>query len=381
MRALRVLLRKEFLQIRRDPVLLRMMFVIPILQLIVLANAATFEVKESRVWVVDQDRSAESHGVVDRLVGTGRFRVVGASPTFTEAEAALMERGTDAVVSIPPDFARDLRRTRRATVGLSFNAEDGAQAGVASAYANEVLRRYTAELSAELAIASPALVARAAPQRGTPRLEVQTRDWYNESLDYRQFMVPGILVQLVTVVGTILTALNIVREKEIGTLDQLNVTPIARSTFVIAKLLPLWIIALVQLSIGLVVARFLFSVPFEGSLALVYAAAAIYLVAALGLGLWISTVAETQQQALFLAFSVLMVYILMSGLFTPVRAMPTWTQWLAQLNPLMHFIALMRAVLLKGAGVRDVWPQLGALATAGVVLMTLAVRQYRKGGA
>lgn len=382
MRALRVLLRKEFLQIRRDPVILRMLFVMPIIQLIVLANAATFEVKQSRLWVVDQDRSAESRGLVQRLEGTGRFVIAGRSATHGAAEAALMDRDADAILAIPQDFARALQRTRHAVVGLSLNAEDGAQAGVTSAYAREIFQQHAAALGATIAPRRDSYSAgRVAPVRGVPRLEVQRRGWFNESLDYHHYMVPGILVQLVTIVGTIMTALNIVREKEAGTLDQLNVTPIGRSTFIIAKLLPLWIIALGQLTLGLIVAKLLFAVPFEGSLALVYVAAALYLVAALGLGLWISAVVETQQQALFVAFSLLMIYILMSGLFTPIRAMPTWTQWLAQLNPLMHFIALMRSVLLKGAGALEVWPRLAALAGAGVVLMTLAVRQYRKGGA
>ena len=381
MRALRVLLRKEFLQIRRDPVLLRMLFIMPLLQLVVLANAATFEVKRSRVWVVDQDRSASSRAVVDRLASTGRFEVVGRSATFDPAEQALLGREADLVVGLPRDFEEDIRRRRHGIVGLQFNAEDGVQAGVSSSYATSVLQAYAAELGRGRHLAASVAAAREAPTRGQPRLDARTRNWYNETLDYHHYMVPGILVQLVTIVGTILTALNIVREKEIGTLDQLNVTPIGRSTFIIAKLLPLWIIALVQLTLGLMVARFIFGVPFEGALPLVYGAAALYLVAALGLGLWISAVVETQQQALFVAFSVLMVYILMSGLFTPIRAMPTWTQWLAQLNPLMHFIALMRAVLLKGAGVAEVWPRLASLAAAGAALMTLAVRQYRKGGA
>jgi ABC-2 type transport system permease protein len=185
-------------------------------------------------------------------------------------------------------------------------------------------------------------------------------------------------VQLVTIVGTLMTALNIVREKEAGTLDQLNVTPVPRAVFILAKLLPLWSIALVELAAGLAIARFGFGVPMEGSLLLVFGAAALYLVAALGIGLWVSTVAETQQQALFVSFALLMVYILMSGLFTPVSGMPEWAQWVAQVNPLLHFISVMRSVLLKGAGFVDVLPPLAVLAGMGLVMLTIAVRQYRK---
>ncbi len=382
MRALRVLLRKEFLQIRRDPTILRLLFVMPVIQLLVLANAASFEVKESRLWVVDLDRSAMSEGLVERLQGTGRFVVVGRSLRHADGDEALLSREANAILSIPEGFARDVYRTRHGVVQLAFNAEDGAQAGVASSYATEVLARYAAELGAEL---QPRLAAvepgRELPQRGVPRLEIQRRNWFNPALEYRWYMVPGILVQLMTIAGTIMTALNIVREKEAGTLDQLNVTPIGRTTFIAAKLIPFWLIGLVQLTVGLLAATLLFRIPVEGSLALVYGGAALYLVAALAVGLWVSTVAETQQQAVFVAFSLMMVYILMSGLFTPIRSMPDWAQGIAALNPLMHFIAMMRAVMLKGAGVADVWPRLLTLLAAAGLLMTLAVRRYHKGGA
>jgi len=207
-------------------------------------------------------------------------------------------------------------------------------------------------------------------------IELSTRGWYNPELNYRDFMVPGILVQLVTVIGTLLTAMNIVREKEIGTLDQLSVTPLSQSAFIAAKLIPLWIIALFELGIGLLIARFVFHVPMVGSITLVFAAACVYLIAALGIGLWISTLAETQQQAMFVTFFIIMTYLLMSGMFTPIRAMPQWAQWLTEINPVKHFIELIRAVLLKGATLGDVLRPLGALAVFGAVVLTLAVRRY-----
>lgn len=209
-------------------------------------------------------------------------------------------------------------------------------------------------------------------------MELRRRGWYNSELDYREYMVPGILVVLVTMIGTLMTAMNIVREKEAGTLDQLNVTPINRSTFIAAKLIPLWTFAMIDLSIGLVVARFIFHVPMLGSLVLIFFAATIYLVGALGIGLWISTVAETQQQAMFVTFSLLMVYLLMSGLFTPIRGMPVWAQWTTEINPIAHFVALMRAVLLKGARMRDVASHLAALAAISSVVLSVAIRQYHK---
>jgi ABC-2 type transport system permease protein len=380
MRTLRVLLRKEFLQIRRDPVILRMLLVMPIIQLLVLANAATFEVKESRLWVVDLDHSAMSRGAVERLTGSGRFVAAGRSATAVQADDALLDGEADVILLIPAGFERDLVRERRAAVQLVLNAENGSQAGVTQAYAGEILGRYAAELNVRLTPQARIAEARAAPPpvRGQPLVEISRRSWYTEALDDRLYMVPGILVQLVTIVGTLMTALNIVREKEAGTLDQLNVTPIPRAVFIAAKLIPLWSIGLVVLAFGLVIGRVVFGVPMEGSLLLVFAAAAVYLVAALGIGLLVSTIAETQQQALFVTFALLMVYILMSGLFTPVSGMPTWVQWVAQVNPLLHFIQIMRGVLLKGAGLADVARQLAILMVGGALILTVAVRRYRK---
>ncbi len=380
MRALRFLLRKEFLQILRDPALVRMLFMIPIVQLLILSNAATFEVKRSRMHVVDLDHSTMSRGLVDRLVASGRFVASQASASTSRGDDALMRRDVEMVLVIPPRFEHELVRARRGEVQLMFNAEDGAAAGVTNSYARSILSRYAAELGAQLEPGVAMATARreASPQRGVPRVEVRTRGWYNAELDYRHYMVPGILVQLLTIVGTLLTAMNIVREKEAGTLDQLNVTPVPRAAFIAAKLIPLWVIAMAVLTIGLTVARVVFDVPMLGSLFLVFGGAALYLLAALGIGLWVSTVTETQQQAMFVNFSILMVYLLMSGLFTPVASMPGWAQWVARFNPMMHFITLMRAVMLKGATVGDVATELVVLAVASVLVLSVAIWRYDK---
>lgn len=378
MRALRFLLRKEFLQIFRDRVIVRMLFLMPLLQLLLLANAATFEVKSARLYVVDHDHSAMSRGVVDRLSSSGRFVLTATSPSMTAADAAMLDRTIDVIVVVPEGFERDLVRKRRAALQLILNAEDGAAAGVMQSYAGQILAAYSRELGADVYPALTAATGALAPQRGRPLIDVRRRGWYNAELEYRDFMVPGILVVLVTMIGTLLTAMNIVREKESGTLDQLNVTPVTRSTFIAAKLIPLWSLALLVLGLGMVLAWLVFGVPMRGSVLLVFVAAAIYLIGALGIGLWISTVAETQQQAMFVTFAIMMVYMLMSGLFTPVRGMPEWAQWIAQASPVMHFAQLMRAVLLKGAGFTDVLKELVVLAVIGVAVLALAVRQYSK---
>ena len=365
MRTLRFLLRKEFLQIFRDRLMVRQMILMPVIQLLILSSAATFEIKRANVYVVDRDHSATSRGLTDRLQASRRFIVVAASPSMKLANEAMLARRVGMILSIPADFERDLVRAHAATVQLVFNAEDGAAAGVTQSYAAQIIAAYAQELG-----------ARMPRQARGPALEIRSRGWYNPELDYRDYMVPGILVQLVTVVGTLLTAMNIVREKELGTLDQLSVTPLAQGTFIAAKLIPLWLIALVELTLGLLVARFVFHVPMLGSLPLVFGAAAVYLVAALGIGLFVSTLVSTQQQAMFVTFFIIMVYLLMSGLFTPIRSMPEWAQMMSEVNPVKHFIGIMRAVLLKGATLADVVRPLVILGGFGVVVLSLAVRQY-----
>jgi ABC-2 type transport system permease protein len=286
----------------------------------------------------------------------------------------MLDRSVDAILVVPANFERDLMRSHSAPVQLILNAEDGAAAAVTQSYASQIIATWAQEIMAETRL----VVAGANRVDPVPMIEVRRRGWYNPRLEYRDYMVPGILVVLVTVIGTLLTAMNIVREKETGTLDQLNVTPVSRSVFVAAKLIPLWSLALVVLGVGILIGWAVLGVPIRGNLLLVFGAAALYLIGALGIGLWVSAVVETQQQALFVSYAILMVYLLMSGLFTPVSAMPPWAQWVAEASPVKHFAQLLRAVLLKGAGPADVLRELGVLAAIGSAVLTLAVRQYHK---
>jgi ABC-2 type transport system permease protein len=380
MRALRFLLRKEFLQIFRDKMIVRMVFVLPMVQLLLLSNAASFEIKGARFHLLDHDHSPMSRGLVNHLTASGRFELVDATPSLRAADRAMLAREIDLTVVIPDGFEEGIVRGKKSSVQLIMNAEDGAGASVTHSYAARTIALYSQELSAEVTPMFAAMQGRheIPPQRGMPLIEVHRRAWYNPTLNYKHFMVPGILVVLVTMVGTLLTAMNIVREKEAGTLDQLNVTPISRPVFIAAKLLPLWLLAMFDFAMGLVLARLVFGVPWGGNPLVVVLAAGIYLIGALGIGLWISAIVETQQQAMFVTVAILMVYLLMSGLFTPVRAMPEWGQLVAQASPVMHFTSLIRAVLLKGAGLADVLHELMMLTIIGSTVLTLAVRQYSK---
>lgn len=353
--------------------MLGMLLATPVLQLLILSSAATFEVRSTKVYLVDHDRSSTSRGLVERMVASGRFRVAEASGSAAKGDEALLDREVAMILSVPSDFERDLVRTGRAPVQLIFNAEDGAAAGIVASYSTRIISRYSAELSTRIRPAG-----REGARSAGPTIEVRSRGWYNPALNYTHFMVPGILVLLVTVIATAMAAMNIVREKEIGTLEQLNVTPVTKAEFIASKLIPFWILAMVDLAAGLGVGRVAFGVPVRGSLLLVFGGAAIYLLAALGIGLWVSTVAQTQQQAMFISFAMNMVYLLMSGLFTPLRSMPRWAQMLAEISPMKHFIVVMREVLVKGAGLADIRAPMLILLVYGLGMLILAVRSYSK---
>jgi len=370
------LARAEVLHVVRDRATLAQCLIVPIVQLLVLSNAATFQIRNTPTYVVDLDRSTTSRGLVTRFAASGHFRVVGESVSLDRANDALLRGDVTMVLAIPPDFEASLVRTSAAPVELSVNAEKGSAAGIVQTYASAIVSGYGAELDADRDRGVERVAER--PPFRRPGIEVRTRSWYNPALNYRDYMVPGILVALVTLIGTLLTAQNIAREKELGTLEQLNVTPITRGQFIAAKLLPFWVLGLVDLAIGLLVGALVFSIPIRGSLLLLFGAATSYLVVALAIGLWISTLVETQQQAMFVTFFVMNIYLLMSGLFTPIDSMAPWVQVASQANPVRHFVTISRAVLVKGAGITDIARPLLILVAFAVVTLTLAVRQYSK---
>jgi len=372
LRTVGFLLRKEFRQVRRDRVMLIQIFAIPLVQLLVLANAATFEIRDSRMSVVDASRSEPSRELVRRFAASRYFSIDGASVSDAAADEALLAGDVSLILRIPAGFEADLVGDRPASVQVVVSAEDGAAAGIVAGYAREIIADFGAGLAASGGVRFATLGAGGSP------IEIRSRGWYNEFLDYQQHMVPGILVVLVTIIGTLLTSMNIVREKELGTLEQLNATPLRRSEFIAGKLLPFWILALLELAFGLIVARLVFDLPIRGSLLLLFAAGGLYLVVALGIGLWISTVADTQQQAMFITYFFLMVSLFMSGLFTPIASMPGWGRVMAELVPLKHFIELARALLIKGAGLEALAVPLAALAVMALVVFTVSVRQYSK---
>jgi ABC-2 type transport system permease protein len=379
MRRILSLARAEVLHVVRDHATMAQVLIVPIIQLLVLSNAATFAIRDTPAYVVDLDRTVTSRGLVRRFAASGHFRIVEQSDSQALANDALLDGRVTMVLTIPDDFESSLVRTGSAPVQIVVNAEKGSAAGIVQSYAARILASYSAELTPEL---RPSIRAAQSlsppPSRGSPHIDVRVRSWYNPTLDYRDYMVPGILVSLVTLIGTLLTSQNIAREKELGTLEQLNVTPITRGQFIAAKLLPFWALAMIDFAIGLTVGWLVFDIPMRGSLLLLFAVAAIYLVVALAIGLWVSTLVETQQQAMFVTFFVMMVYLLMSGLFTPVDSMPRWVQILSEFTPVRHFVQISRAILVKGAGLAEIARPLVILVIYAALMLTLAVRQYSK---
>ncbi|HET9193827.1 MAG TPA: ABC transporter permease [Vicinamibacterales bacterium] len=373
MRRVFFLAQAELLHVVRDRATLAQVFVIPMVQILILANAATFEIRDTRMWVVDLDRTVVSRGLVNRFAASGHFDIAGTTPSLDAANDALLRGETTLALVIPRDFETDVVRTRHANVELVVNAEKGAAAGLVQAYAATILGAY----SAELARLRPSDFGAAGPA-AAPRIDIRHRSRYNPTLNYQHYMVPGLLVALVTMIGTLLTAQNIAREKELGTLEQLNVTPITRGQFIAGKLLPFWLVGLIELALGLTLGVVVFDVPVRGSVPLLFGVAALYLLVALGIGLWISTIVDTQQQAMFVAFFIINIYMLMSGLFTPIDSMAPWAQTFAELNPVRHFVAISRAILIKGAGLADIGRPLTFLAVFAAVVLTSAVLQYRK---
>lgn len=369
------LARAEVLHVTRDRTTMVQLIMMPLLQLLVLSNAATFAIRETPMWVVDYDGSSVSRGLVSRLGASGYFRVEGASPSPARANDALLRGRVTLVVTIPSHFAETLVRTGTDAVHLDVNSEKGAASGIVQSYAAQIIAVYARELQMQRPSSADA------GRHGRPasgRIATVMRAWNNPTLSYKHFMVPGILVALVTIIGTLVTAQNIAREREMGTIEQLNVTPITRMEFIVAKLLPFWVIALFDFLLGLLVARLVFGIPLQGSMLLLLVAVGVYLVVALAIGLLISTVVETQQQAMFVTFFLLMIYLLMGGLFTPISSMPPWVQLLSELNPIRHFATIVRGILIKGAGAGEIARPLGLLVLSAVGILTLAVHRYQK---
>jgi ABC-2 type transport system permease protein len=370
MRALKFLLQKELRQIFRDPSIFFILFIMPMIQLMVLPLAADYEIKNINLGVVDHDHSGYSRKLVNKIVSSGYFRLRDYSATFKQGLRSIELDKTDLILEFPAQFERKLVTENEATLFIAANAINGVKAGLGSAYIQSIIQDYNQDVRMQW-IQYP----RFRPQ---PTIEVTSSDWYNPNMNYRVFMVPGILVMLVTIIGSSFASNNIVREKEIGTIEQINVSPIRKTQFILGKLIPFWMLALAVLTVGLLVARLIYGIIPLGHYLTIYVFAGIYLLAILGLGLLMSTYAQTQQQSMLVSFFVTMIFVLLSGLYTPIESMPAWAQVITRLNPISYFIDVMRMVVLKGSGLADIRYHILAMLGFAVFFNGWAILNYKK---
>jgi ABC-2 type transport system permease protein len=364
------MVQKEFIQIARNKAMLPSIFLMPVIQLLVLAHAATFEIRNLNIYLIDHDGSQAAHRLAGKLEASPNFQIVGTYPSTERANDELKHDKVDVILEIPAGFERNLLRLGKTALHLKVNAINGVKAGVTMNYMNAIILDFNQGLRIELGAVAGAL--------SPGQIDITYSNWFNPSLNYKTFMVPGILVMLVTMIGLLLTGMNIVREKEIGTIEQINVTPLRKIEFVIGKIIPFWLIGLFELAVGLGAGVLAFDIPIVGNPVLVFLFAMVFLFVVMGIGIFISTTTDTQQQALFLAWFCMAMFTLMSGLFTPIESMPEWAQRITDFNPVSYFVRVNRTVLLKGAGWAEVKDEFAILGVYAIAINALAVWNYRK---
>jgi ABC-2 type transport system permease protein len=369
MRRVLHLIRKELIELFQDPRLFSIVIIAPIMQLTVLGYAATTDVKDIPVLVVDADRSGASRDLVDRFDRSANFTVVGLTSSPSDIDAWLERGWAWMALSIPPGYGARIARGETAVLQVVADGTDSNSTNVALGYARVLVGAYAQELArAQLGGLEPE-----AP------VNVVVRVWFNPDLESRHFMVPGIVALLLLVITTNLSAMAIVRERETGTLEQLNVTPLARWQLITGKLVPYALVGMIDVALVLVVAIAWFEVPMRGSLLLLFAMSLVYLLSTLGLGLFVSTVSSTQQQAMMsTTFFFLMPMIYLSGFIFPIENMPAWIQAVTYLIPLRYFLVILRGLFLKGVGLETFWPEALALAAWGAAVLALATLRSSK---
>lgn len=371
MRTILFIIQKEFKQIFRNKGMLPIIFLLPIMQLIILSNAATFEIKNIKFSFIDHDKTSYSRTLIEKFETSTYFNVVKEFSSYKEAREAMLKGNVDVILEIPSNFEKNLYKDKKTKVSVTINAIDGAAAGVENVYITQIIQQFNNNVRVNLLQPDDA--------KNLPKnITTIPLFWFNETLNYKTYMVPGILVLLVTMITLFLSGMNIVREKEMGTLEQINVTPIKKHQFIIGKLFPFWVIGLVLLTIGLLIAKIVFNVPMLGNFGLLYFYTSIYILVILGMGLFISNFTDTQQQAMFISWFFMVIFILMSGLFTPIESMPAWAQLITEFNPIKYFVQVMRMVMLKGAGFTDILPQLLKTMFYAIIMNGLAVWSYQK---
>jgi len=370
MRPIFVLIRKEFQQILRDRPMLASILVMPLIQLLILSYAVTTDVKHLKLAVLDEDRSSLSRQMSAALQNSGFFDIVSRPESRTDIEFAIYAGRADLAVIFPVHFDRDVQSGRSPALQIIVDGQNSNSSTIGLGYASRILQNYARDMIIE------ELIATGQTQR-LRLIQTASRVWYNPDLKSLFYMIPGIITIMLTVSTMLLSAMGLVREKEIGTFEQLIVTPIRPAQLLIGKLVPFALLGFLQLTLSLLFAFVWFRLPFEGNPLVIVLAAFLFMLATLGLGLFVSTITSTQQQALFIAWFFMIFGLIMSGFFAPIENMAPWAQTVTLFNPLRYLIAIMRAVLLKGSGVEDLLRDFLALAALGITILGLTVARFR----
>jgi ABC-2 type transport system permease protein len=372
----RFLLEKEFKQIARNRFLPKLILVYPVVMMILMPWAANLDVKDIRLCVVDNDNSTYSRRLTQKASGSEYFKEAIYLESYNEAISTIERGECDIILEIPSDFEKDLVNGVNRELSISSNAVDGMRGSIAASYLAGVVNDFSAELIESKIVnrGSSAAITAAMPSS----IEIVSLSKYNPSMDYKLFMVPGLIVIIITIIGGFLPALNIVSEKEAGTIEQINVTPVRKITFIFSKLIPYWVIGFIILTNTLILAKLLYGIVPVGSIFEFYLLSFLFLIVVSGLGLVISNNSRTMQQAMFVMFFFMLVMILLSGLFTPVSSMPIWAQVINSINPMKYFTEIMRMVFLKGSGLADLYKHIFIMFGFAGAFSLWAVLSYRK---
>lgn len=367
---LHFLIEKEFRQMMRNFILPKVFIVLPIVMGLVVPLVATQEVKNLNLCVIDNDHSTLSARLVQKLSASSYFHLVSTPPVYDKGLEEIEKGNADFIMEISPDFERNLVTEGISQVMISANAVNGVKAGLSSSYLAQIVADYSAELRDENGLSTENV--------RVPSFDVTPRYLYNTTLDYKAFMIPGLIAMLLILIVGFLPALNIVLEKEKGTIEQINVTPVGRFDFILSKLVPYWVIGLFILSYSMLLVRLIYGLSPAGHIGLIFLFTSLFILIISSLGLIVSNYSHTTQQASLVMFFFLVIFILMSGLLTPVAGMPDWAKTITLLNPLRYFIEVMRMLYLKGSTLPQLLPHLYAMSAYALAAGFWAIRSYRK---
>ena len=367
---LRFLLEKEFKQFKRNPFLPRLVIVFPLMVLLVFPLVTTFEVKNITLSIIDHDKSSYSRDLIHKVISSEYFKITDVSSNYNRAIEQIESNRSDVIMEIPSNFERSLLREKKTSMMITANAVNGNKGGLGTAYLVEMIMDFNNNIRTE--------ITRNVDTFMVPHLDIIPLYRYNPSLLYEVYMVPALIVMVMAMICGFLPALNIVSEKERGTIEQMNVTPVKKFTFILAKLIPYWVIGYIVISICIGVAYFVWNIEPAGFLGTLYLFVTIFILAISGFGLVISNYAITVQQAMFMMFFFVLTFIFMSGLYTPIENMPDWAQILSNFSPLKYIIQVLRMVFLKGSSFMDLMPQFIALSIFAIFFNGWAIYSYRK---